>query len=173
MRLVGLIGSILDREISRSMISQKVKNFACADVLNLTKNRKTTNISENLDILPESSEQHLDKVLTFIGLIGAGYLTCSSIVQKLQVPDLSSLRKIKNFQTRWKPFILLPKVVMWLSTGYDIGRVDWKRSWLRDLLFHDFPKSENGNHSYYFLKWSYDDQQAMTLVGLIESVLDQ
>jgi len=30
-----------------------------------------------------------------------------------------------------------------------------------------------GNHSYYFLKWSYDDQQAMTLVGLIESVLDQ
>ena len=24
-----------------------------------------------------------------------------------------------------------------------------------------------GNHSYYFLKWSHDDQQAMTLVGLI------
>ena len=97
MRLVGLIGSILDREISRSMISQKVKNFACADVLNLTKNRKTTNISENLDILPESSEQHLDKVLTFIGLIGAGYLTCSSIVQKLQVRIHQVCRKIQNF----------------------------------------------------------------------------
>ena len=24
-----------------------------------------------------------------------------------------------------------------------------------------------GNHPYYFLKWSHDDQQAMTLVGLI------
>ena len=24
-----------------------------------------------------------------------------------------------------------------------------------------------GNHSYYFLKWSHDDQQAMTLVELI------
>ena len=24
-----------------------------------------------------------------------------------------------------------------------------------------------GNNSYYFLKWSYDDQQAMTLVGVI------
>ena len=39
----------------------------------------------NLDIPPESSERHLDKVLTVIGLIGAGYLTCSIIVQKLHV----------------------------------------------------------------------------------------
>ena len=85
MTLVGLIESVLDREISHSVISQKVKNFACPDLSNLTKNRKMTNISENLDIPPESSEQHLDKVLTVIGLIGAGYLTRSIIVQKLQV----------------------------------------------------------------------------------------
>ena len=68
----------------------KSENFACPDLSNL-QNRKTTNISENLDMPSESSEQHLDKVLTFIELIGAGYLTCSIIVQKLQ--DLSSLTK--------------------------------------------------------------------------------
>ena len=94
------------------MISQKVKNFVCPDLSNLMKNRKMTNISENLNIPPESSEQHLDKVLTFIGLIGAGYLTCSNIVQKLQ--DLSSLTKNQKFSNplEIKPFILLPKLVI-------------------------------------------------------------
>ena len=126
MTLVGLIESVLDWEISHSVISQKVKNFACPDLSNLTKNRKMTNISENLDIPPESSEQHLDKVLTVIGLIGAGYLTRSIIVQKLQVRTCQVCRKIKNFQSRWKPFILLPKVVIWWSTRYDISRVNLK-----------------------------------------------
>ena len=51
---------------------------------NLTKNRKTTNISETMDIPSKCSKLHLDKVLMFIGLNGAGYLTCSVKVQKLQ-----------------------------------------------------------------------------------------
>ena len=67
------------------MIFQKGKNLACPDLSNLTKNRKMTNNSETMDIPSESSKQHLDKGLTFIGLIGAGYLTCSVIIQKLQV----------------------------------------------------------------------------------------
>ena len=108
------------------MISQKVKNFLSPELSNLTKNRKTTKISENFNIPPESSEQHLDKVLTVIGLIDAGYLTCSSIVQKLQVRICQVWRKIKNFQTRWKPFILHRQVVTWWSTGYDISRVNLK-----------------------------------------------
>ena len=62
------------------MIFQKVKNFACPDLSSLTKNQKKTTISETMDIVSESSKQHLEKVLTFIGLIGAGVL-----VQKLQV----------------------------------------------------------------------------------------
>ena len=38
--------------------------------------------------------------------------------------------------------ILLPKLVTWWPTGYDIGRVDLKHSWSIDLQFRDFPKSE-------------------------------
>ena len=170
----------------------------------MTKNWKMSNILETMDIPSNSSKHHLDKFLTFIGVIGAGYLTCSNIVKKLHVRTCQVWRKIKNFQTHWKPSILLPKVVIWWSTGYDIGRVDlklscskssvpwfskkakilhvrtcqvwrkiencqtcwtpsillpkvvtwWstgydvggvnlKRSWLIDFLFCDFPKSEN------------------------------
>ena len=58
------------------MIFQKVKNFACPDLSNLTKNQKMTTILETMDIVSESSKQHHEKVLSFIGLIGAGYLTC-------------------------------------------------------------------------------------------------
>ena len=64
-----------------------------------------------MDIPSESSKQHLDKGLMFIGLIGAGYLTCSMIVQKLQIKTCQVLQKIENCQTCWKPSILLPKVV--------------------------------------------------------------
>ena len=64
---------------------QKVYILACLDLLYVMKNQKTTNISETMDIPSESSKEHLHKVLTFIGLIGAGYLTCPFIVQKLQV----------------------------------------------------------------------------------------
>ena len=46
----------------------------------------------------------------------------------LHVRTCQIWRKIKNCQTCWKPSILLPKVVTWWSTGYDIGRVDLKRS---------------------------------------------
>ena len=102
-------------------------NFALPD-LNLTKNRKTTNNSATMDIPSESNKQHLDKVLTFIGLIGAGYLTCSMTVQKVQIQTCQIWRKIENCQTCWKASILLPKVVTWWSTGYDIGSVDLKRS---------------------------------------------
>ena len=99
------------------MISQKVKSFACPDLSNLTKNLKTTNISETLDIPSKNSKEHLYKVLTFIGLIGVGYLMCL----KSTGPDLSSLQKFSN------PLETI--------------------------------------HTTYFLKWSHDDQQAMTLVG--------
>ena len=58
------------------MISHKVKNFACPDLSNLTKNRKTSNILDNMDLPSESSKHHHDKFLTFIGFIGVGYLMC-------------------------------------------------------------------------------------------------
>ena len=109
------------------MISQKVKNFACLDVSNLTKNRKTSNILDTMDIPSESSKQHLDKFLTFIGLIGAGYLMC--------------LKKYRSGPVKF----------------------DEKSKIFKSV----------GNHPYHLLKWSHDDQQAMTLVGLIESVLDR
>ena len=51
--------------------------------VNLMKNHKTK--TETMDILSKNSKQHLDKVLTFIGLIGARYLTYSIIVQILHV----------------------------------------------------------------------------------------
>ena len=71
---------------------------ACPDLSNLTKNQKTTNNLETMDFPSESNKQHLDKVLTFIGSIGAEYLTYSMIVQKVD-PDLSNLtenRKLSN-----------------------------------------------------------------------------
>ena len=70
-----------------------------------------------MDIPSKSSKEHLHKVLTFIGLIVGGYLTCPFIVQK----------------------------------------IDEKSQIVKTVV----------NHSYYFPKWSHDDQQAMTLVGLI------
>ena len=124
------------------MISQKVKKFSCPDLSNLTKNHKMKNSSETMDIPSKSSKQHHDKVLTFIGLIGARYLTYSIIVQILYVWTCQVWRKIKICQTCKKPSILLSKVVTWWSTGYDTGRVDLKCSWSLDLPFRDFLKSK-------------------------------
>ena len=104
------------------------------------------NSSETMDIPSKSSKQHLDKVLTFIGLIGARYLTYSIIIQILYVWTCQVWRNFKNFQTRWKPSIILPKVVTWWSTGYDIGNFDSKCYWLIDFPFRDFPKSEKILH---------------------------
>ena len=104
------------------------------------------NSSETMDIPSKSSKQHLDKVLTFIGLIGARYLTYSIIIQILYVWTCQVWRKIKIYQTCKKPSMLLPKVVTWWSKGYDIGRVDLKRSWSIDLPFRDFIKSKKNLH---------------------------
>jgi len=59
--------------------------------------RKTTNLSENLDIPSISSEQHLDKVLTFIGLIGWWISHMPFYIPKITGPDLSSLMKNQKF----------------------------------------------------------------------------
>ena len=56
--------------------SSKTKKYiAGPDLSNLMKkwkNGKTTNLSESINIPFESSKLQLDKVLMFIGLIGAG-----------------------------------------------------------------------------------------------------
>ena len=119
--------------------SNETLNFALPD-LNLTKNRKTTNNSATMDIPSESNKQHLDKVLTFIGLIDAGYLTCSMTVQKVQIQTCQIWRKIENCQTCWKASVLFPKVVTWWSTGYGVHIIDLNRSWLVDLPFRYFQK---------------------------------
>ena len=86
----------------------------------------------------------LIRVLTVIGLIGAWSIVACSIpyiVQKFyRCGPVKFDKKIKIFQTRWKPFILLPKVVIWWSTGYDISRVDLKRSWFDRSPVLWFPK---------------------------------
>ena len=75
--------------------SSETKNY-WSDLSNLTKNPKSTNLSETIDFPSESSNHYFDKVLTSIGFIGSflhGKLTSSMIVQKLKISS-----KTKNYE---------------------------------------------------------------------------
>ena len=74
---------------------------------------------ETIYILSDSNNHRLDKFLMSIGFIESfihGELTGSIVIQKLKFMtgrDLQKNRydeKSKNFQTCWKPSILLPRV---------------------------------------------------------------